>query len=68
MQIESGGFTMQGNLFYSKNNNCNKKNIKNGNFKIKKENTLSSLYEVENFLSNYKHFIKYIKLYNLFKY
>lgn len=36
-------------------------------FKKRKENTLSSLNEVENFLFNYKHFIKYIKLYKLFK-
>lgn len=36
-------------------------------FKKKKENTLSSLCEVENFLFNYKNFIRYIKLYKLFR-
>ena len=36
-------------------------------FKKKKENTLASLNEVENFLFNYKHFIKYVKLYNWFR-
>lgn len=42
-------------------------NNKKFNFKNKKENTLASLYEVENFLFNYKNFVKYIKLYNWFK-
>ncbi len=58
---------MESNLFYSRGNN--KKDIKKDkfDFKKKKENTLSSLYEVENFLFNYKHFAKYVKLYKLFK-
>lgn len=57
---------MENNLFYSRGNHKNTKNDK-FDFKIKKENTLNSLLEVENFLFNYKHFIKYIKLYKLFK-
>lgn len=36
-------------------------------FKKKKENTLASLNEVENFLFNYKHFMKYVKLYKFFR-
>ena len=58
---------MENNLFYSrgnKNQNCNNSKF---NFKKKKENTLASLYEVENFLFNYKNFIRYVKLYKLFK-
>ena len=55
---------MQNNLFFSNNNReSNKKNT----FKKRKENTLSSLYEVEHFLWNYKKFIRYVKLYKWFK-
>ena len=56
---------MENNLFYSrgrKNNSNNKLS-----FKKRKENTLASLNEVENFLFNYKHFMRYIKLYKFFK-
>lgn len=56
---------MDNNLFYSRGNNPSKKN--KFDFKKKKENTLASLNEVENFLFNYKHFIKYVKLYKLFR-
>lgn len=56
---------MQNNLFYSRGN----KNIPphKSNFKEKKEKTIASLNEVENFLFNFKHFMNYIKLYKLFK-
>lgn len=37
------------------------------NFKQKKENTICSLYEVENFLCNFKNFVKSIKLYKILK-
>lgn len=57
---------MENNLFYSRNND-NKKSSNKFNFAKRKENTLSSLNEVEHFLYNYKNFIKYIKLYKLFK-
>ena len=43
-----------------------KKKIK-FDFKKAKKNTLHSLYEVEHFLNNLKHFGKYVKLYNLLK-
>lgn len=59
------GDNMQNNLFYSRGNTP-KSNNKLG-FKKRKENTLASLNEVENFLFNYKHFMRYIKLYKLFK-
>lgn len=36
-------------------------------FKEKKENTLNSLFEVEHFLEDFKHFSKYAKLYFLLK-
>lgn len=52
---------MQNNLFYSRGNN------QKLSFKKRKENTLASLNEVENFLFNYKHFMRYIKLYKFFK-
>lgn len=56
---------MGNNLFYSN------KSIKNRNKKLglkkRKENTLASLNEVENFLFNYKHFMRYIKLYKFFR-
>ena len=56
---------MENNLFYSRGNKpqANKKI----SFKKRKENTLASLNEVENFLFNYKHFMRYVKLYKLFK-
>lgn len=56
---------MNNNLFYSRNQN--QKSNNKVTFKQRKENTLASLNEVENFLFNYKHFMKYIKLYKLFK-
>ena len=43
-----------------------KKKIK-FDFKKKKDNTLRSLYDVEHFLSDFKHLKKYIKLYFLLK-
>ena len=36
-------------------------------FKQKKENTISSLYDVEYFLRDLRKFFKYIKLYKFFK-
>ena len=50
---------MENNLFYSRENNKENK---------KKENAIHSLNEVEHFLGDYKRFLKYIKLYNFFKY
>ncbi len=60
---------MENNLFYSRGTNNQKDKSKKNkiDFRKKKENTLASLNEVENFLFNYKHFVKYIKLYKLFK-
>lgn len=58
---------MENNLFYSKGSSKKNSGNKNFNFKSKKEKTLSSLNEVENFLINYKNFMKYVKLYNWFK-
>ena len=63
---------MGNRLFYTRNNNQDNRELKRGNnykltFKQRKENTLSSLNEVENFLFNYKHFMKYVKLYKFFK-
>lgn len=48
----------------SKNNLPKKKKL---NFKCCKDNTLCSLNEVEHFLRNFNGFMKYIKLYKLFK-
>ena len=36
-------------------------------FKTIKKNTINSLNDVEHFLNNFGHFIKYIKLYKLLK-
>ena len=47
-----------------KNNKPQKKKI---DFNAKKKATVNSLYEVENFLGDFKHLIKYVKLYYLFK-
>ena len=60
---------MENNLFYSRGTNNQKDKSKKNkiDFRKKKENTLASLNEVENFLFNYKHFMKYVKLYKLFK-
>lgn len=57
---------MENNLFYSRNKSQKPKSEK-VSFKKRKENTLASLNEVENFLFNYKHFMRYVKLYKLFK-
>ncbi len=54
---------MDNNLFYKRNTDKPNK----VSFKQKKENTLNSLSEVERFLHNYKHFMKYVKLYKFFK-
>lgn len=56
---------MQNNLFYSRGTKSGK--AEKLSLKKRKENTLASLNEVENFLFNYKHFMKYVKLYKLFK-
>lgn len=40
---------------------------KKTNLKQKKENTISSLFEVENFLRDFRNILKYIKLYNILK-
>lgn len=56
---------MDNNIFYSRGEKP-KKN-KKFDFAKKKENTLKSLNEVEHFLSNYKKFMKYVKLYKFLK-
>ena len=48
------------------NHHKKKKKIK-FDFKKKKENTIHSLFEVEHFLSDFKRFSKYAKLYFLLK-
>lgn len=59
------GDIMQNNLFYRRGTqNTSKEKL---SFKKRKENTLASLNEVEHFLFNYKHFMRYIKLYKFFK-
>ena len=58
---------MENNLFYSRGNDERKPKKNKFDFKKKKENTLNSLNEVEHFLFNYKHFVKYVKLYKWFK-
>lgn len=58
---------MESNLFYSRGNKQEKSKKKKFDFKTKKENTLNSLNEVEHFLYDYKHFVKYMKLYKWFK-
>ena len=40
---------------------------KHFDFKCCKDNTIKSLYAVEHFLCNFKHFMKYIKLYKIMK-
>lgn len=57
---------MESNLFYTRGNGKNSPQ-KKFDFKKKKENTIASLNEVEHFLFNYKHFIRYVKLYKLFR-
>ena len=59
---------MQNSLFYSQGNSKSRSNKKDTlDFHRKKENTLASLNEVENFLFNYRNSIKYVKLYNWFR-
>lgn len=61
---------MENNLFYARGEDKkipSKPKKNKFDFKKKKENTLASLNEVEHFLYNYKHFMKYVKLYKWFK-
>ena len=44
----------------------NEKKKKKG-FDLYKKNTLNSLNEVENFLRDFNHFIKYVKLYKILR-
>jgi len=44
-----------------------KKEPKKLNFRTMKNNTISSLNDVEHFLNNFQQAIRYIKLYKLFK-
>ena len=44
-----------------------KKDNKKLNFRSMKNNTISSLNEVEHFLNNFQHAIRYIKLYKFLK-
>lgn len=50
-------------MIHKKNKSCTNKI----DFKQKKENTISSLFEVENFLIHFNDFIKYVKLYKILK-
>ena len=50
--------------FFQDNQKSNKSKF---NFLKKKETTISSLFEVEHFLTDLKHLWKYIKLYKYFK-
>ena len=56
---------MQNKLFYSRGSSS--KSVQKFDFKKRKEKTLASLNEVENFLFNYKHIMRYVKLYKFFK-
>lgn len=47
--------------------NTKKNTTKKINFSQKKENTVNSLFEVEHFLCNVKHALKYINLYKFLK-
>lgn len=48
--------------------NCHLKNRDiPSSFKTCKDNTICSLYDVEDFLCNFKHFCKCINLYNILK-
>ncbi len=58
---------MENNLFYSRGNKSNSNYNNKLTLKKRKENVLTSLQEVENFLFNYKHFMRYVKLYKFFK-
>lgn len=49
------------------NNNCGMKNVNSFNFCQKKENTLCSLYEIENFLCNFNKALKCFNIYRRFK-
>ena len=58
---------MENNIFYSRGKKEEKPKKKKFDFKVKKENTLNSLNEVEYFLNNYKNISKYLKIYKTFK-
>lgn len=56
-----------GNIKNNRGEKFPPRNKKHIDFKCCKDNTLNSLCEVEHFLCNFKHFMKYIKLYKLMK-
>lgn len=58
---------MESNIFNSRGKGAKPPKKNKFDFKKKKENTLASLNEVEHFLNDYKHFMKYVKLYKWLK-
>lgn len=55
------------NSNYTENRGAQAPQNKKFNFKKAKDNTIQSLNEVGYFLNNFSHFMKYVKLYKLFK-
>ena len=51
----------------TKNKGANAPHTNKKSFKIIKDNTIRSLNEVEYFLNNFSHFLKYLKLYKILK-
>lgn len=64
MFLCKGGIIMK--QYCDKKNCCNNQNSK-FNFNQKKENTLCSLYQVENFLCQFSKALKCFKFYEFFK-
>ncbi len=62
---------MEKNLFEisNKNNRGEEKSAKKKSlhFDLYKKNTLNSIHDVECFLNNFHHYIKYLKLYKIMK-
>jgi len=51
----------------NKSENSEKNKKKKFDFGLYKKNTISSLNDIDYFLNNFNHFIKYVKIYRLFK-
>lgn len=60
---------MSNNLIYKQENRGEKTPPpkKSFDFKLYKKNTVKSLNEIEYFLNNFKHFVRYVKLFKILK-
>ena len=54
-------------LFFNENNRGEKKSPPKKSFDLYKKNTIQSIHDIEYFLNNFQHNLKYFKLYKILK-